>query len=145
MVRTPAALYSLLSGQLRFIEEGWVKLAPAASRAIIATDVLGHYLTLIPGIIALWVVPGGRFKWLVIVAILFINGIHVLANSFPRYHVMFLPLLLLYAGPLLTRDYDRARVHAWQWAGALATVLAFVLIPLPRSVKYVAALWTSLG
>ena len=144
LVRTPAALYSLQSGQLRFIENGWIEMRPSAARALIVADVLGHYLTLIPGIIALWVVPGGRLKWLVVLAILFINGVHVLANAFPRYHVALLPLFLLYAGPLLTRSYDRARVHSWQWAGAALTVLAFVLIPLPRSVKYITELWTSL-
>lgn len=143
IVRTTVALYSVRSQQLRFVERGWVDLSPTGARFLLVTDLVGHYLLLSAGLVALWVVPGGRSKWLVLVAILFLNGVHTLANSFPRYLVTVLPLFYLYIGPLLSGGFDRRAVAHWQWAGAGLTVAAFVVVPLPKSVELVSQFWSA--
>ena len=45
-----------------------------------------------------------------------------------------LPLFLLMVGPLLSGAWSRSRTPRWRWAGALVSVAAFVLLPLPRAV-----------
>ena len=145
MVRAPAALYGLESGQLRFVENGWIDPGPTVSRALVVYDVLGHYATLIPAVVALWVIPGGPVKWLAVLAVLYLNGIHVLANAFPRYHVVMLPIVFTYAGALAARSFDAKQVATWRWVGAAASAAAFVLIPLPRSLAYLSGLWAGIG
>lgn len=137
-------LLSVRSQELRFLEQGWIQPGPAAARWLIATDALGHYALLALGLVGLWLVPGGGSKPLLVLALLYLCGVHVLANAIQRYHVVAVPLLLLYVGPLLTGAAGR-RVPAWRRAGALASLALALGIPLRSSLGFLAALWARVG
>jgi hypothetical protein len=142
--RMLAGLFSARSQELRFLAEGWIEPGPGAARWLIASDALGHYALLGLGLVALWLVPGGRTKPLVVLALLYLGGAHVLANAIQRYHVVLVPLLLLYVGPLLAGAAGPA-IPRWRWAGAAATLALVLGIPLPGSLDYLAALWSRVG
>ncbi len=142
--RMLAGLFSARSQELRFLDEGWIEPGPAVARLLIATDALGHYGLLGLGLVALWLVPGGRTKPLLVLALLFLGGVHVLANAIQRYHVVLVPLLLLYVGPLLAGAAGR-RIPPWRWAGAVASLALVLGIPLPASLAWLAALWSRVG
>jgi 4-amino-4-deoxy-L-arabinose transferase-like glycosyltransferase len=140
LVSTIDGLYQIRSEALRFAEEGWIETTPARVRALVAYQVLGHYGLVAPGIAALWLVPGGALQLLVACAVLYLNGLHTLANAITRYAVALLPLYLLYLGPLATGAWRAQRPRPWQWAGAALSVAAFVWIPAPRSWSFLAEL-----
>jgi hypothetical protein len=142
--RMAEGLLSARSQELRFLEQGWIQPGPAAARWLIATDALGHYALLALGLVALWLVPGGGSKPLLVLALLYLCGVHVLANAIQRYHVVALPLLLLYVGPLLAGGAARDGAR-WRRAGALASLALGLGIPLPASLAFLAALWERAG
>ncbi|MCH2169300.1 glycosyltransferase family 39 protein [Myxococcota bacterium] len=134
LVRNSSMLYSVVDQELQALEKGWIRLSTAGAWLLVATTLVGFFATMIPGILGLWLVPGGWFKGLVVLAILFVNAAHVVSVAVPRYLVPLLPLFLLMAGPLLAGAWSHSRTARWRWAGAWASVAAFVLIPLPRAV-----------
>ena len=145
LVATVEGLYQIRSEALRFADEGWIETTPARVRALVAYQLFGHYLLVAPGIAALWLVPGGPLQLLAALAVLYLNGLHTLANAITRYAVALMPLYLLYLGPLATGAWRSQPPRAWQWAGAALSVAAFVLIPLPRSWAFLSALLERLG
>lgn len=134
LARTSSMLYSVVDQELQALEQGWIRMSPNGARLLIATTVIGFFATMIPGILGLWLVPGGWFKGVVVLAILYVNAVHVVSIAVPRYLVPLLPLFLLMVGPLLSGAWSRSRTPRWRWVGALASVTAFVLLPLPRAV-----------
>jgi hypothetical protein len=80
------------------------------------------------GLVALWLVPGGRLKLLVVALLLFHWAVYVVANATNRFRVPLLPFLALYAGPLLVGHGRGARVATWRIAGAVASVATFALV-----------------
>ena len=147
-IRGPAGLYDLHTQQLRFLDEDWVDVAPREAYAMVVVDVIGYFGVMIPGIAALWLVPAGgagRTRWLVVVCILYLTAVHSTANATPRFHLPLLPLFVLYIGPLLTGGVRWRAVARWRLTGAVATVLAFVAIPMPRTVAFLGGLWSGIG
>ncbi len=142
---TVDGLYQVRSEALRFVDEGWIATTPARVRALVAYQLFGHYLLVAPGIAALWLVPGGPLQLLAALAVLYLNGLHTLANAITRYAVALLPLYLLYLGPLLSGAWRAQPPRPWQWAGAALSVAAYLLIPLPRSWAFLSALLWRLG
>jgi arylsulfatase A-like enzyme/4-amino-4-deoxy-L-arabinose transferase-like glycosyltransferase len=124
--------YYLLTTQTqlqRFVKEDW--LAPgwrAAGRRIAHAEVVFYALEMALGLVALWLVPGGRVKFLVVALLLFHWSVYVVANAANRFRVPLLPLLALYAGPLLAGYGRRARIAAWRVAGAAVSVATFAVI-----------------
>jgi hypothetical protein len=114
------------------------------ARWLIVTGALGHYALLALGLVALWLVPGGGSKPLLVLALLYLCGVHVLANAIQRDHVVAVPLPLLYVGPLRTGAAGRG-VPAWRRAGALASLALALGIPLRSSLGFLAALWARVG
>lgn len=145
LLSTVGGLYQIRSEALRFVDEGWIATTPARVRALVAYQLFGHYLLLAPGIAALWLVRGGPLQVLVALAVLYLNGLHTLANAITRYAVALLPLYLLYLGPLASGATRAQPPRAWQWAGAALSVAAFVLIPLRRSWSFLGELLARLG
>src|SRR5581483_8404546 len=79
------------------------------------------------GAAAIWLVPGGRTKPLVVVLILLHLAIYTFANANHRFRLPLLPLLALDTGPLLCGAIAADR-RALRIAGAALTVLAFAAI-----------------
>lgn len=141
LVRGTVGLHNVRSQALRFLEHEWVHTGMLGFAILVATDLLGHYAVMIAGIAALWLVPGGRLKPLLVLAVLYLHGVHVIANATPRFIVPILPILTLYVGPLWMRGTEGWAAERWRWRGCIATVAAFVLIPLPRSLRTLAELF----
>ncbi len=141
LVRTTITMYHLGSEQLRFLAKGWIQPGRLTARLLVVTDVLGHYALLVPGLLALWLVPGDRLKVLAVLAVLFLQGVHTLANAVPRFTVPLLPLYALYAGALLAGHAVRGPGRRWRLLAGAACVAAAVLLPLPRSLAFLAKLW----
>ena len=132
IVRGTSGLYNVRSQTLRFIEEGWLVPSRIGAWLLVVTDVIGSLAMLAGGAFAFWVVPGDRLKWLLILAVLYLTGVHVVANATPRFVVPILPIVALYIGPLLVPREHRS-VAGWQRVGAVATLVWLVAVPLPRS------------
>src|SRR5205085_7049354 len=93
-----------------------------------AVEAAFYVLQMVLGLGALWLVPGGRTKLLVVALLLFHWGIYVIANATNRFRVPLLPFFVLYVGPLLTGFAARERTVRWRLAGAAACLAAFVAI-----------------
>jgi hypothetical protein len=145
LVRTTIAMYNLRSEQLRFLGQGWIEPSRLAGRLLVVTDVLGHYAIFVPGLLALWLVPGDRLKLLAVLAVLYLQGVHTLANAVPRFAVPLLPLYSLYAGALVSGAVVRGPARRWRLAGGLACAAVLVLLPLPRSLAFLAKLWAKVA
>jgi 4-amino-4-deoxy-L-arabinose transferase-like glycosyltransferase len=141
LVRTTVTMYHLGTEQLRFLARGWIQPGRLTARLLVVSDVLGHYAALIPGLLALWLVPGDRLKLLAVLAVLFLQAVHTLANAVPRFTVPLLPLYALYAGALVAGHAVRGPGRRWRLAAGLACVAALVLLPLPRSLAFLGKLW----
>lgn len=129
LVRNTFYLFSTASQLKRFAKEGW--LAPGwedVARRLTSIEAVYYVITTALGIAALWLVPGGRLKILVVALILFHWGIYVIANATHRFRVPLLPLLLLYVGPLLTGAGRRGLRDRWRVAGAAACLAAFAAV-----------------
>lgn len=151
LIRTTSTMYTATTHELKAIARGWYVGPEARTRVLIATSVVGFFVTMIPGVAALWLVPGGWYKGLVVLGILFVSGTHAIAIAIPRYLVPVLPLYMLGVGPLLVaglgRDSTGLGAPASQRLrrlGALATLAVFVLVPLPRTLDGV-ELWKRAG
>lgn len=138
-VRNTRKLFDL-GGQLgRFAREGW--LPPEKSRLAGRLDELEsalYVLLMLIGLPALWLVPGGRTKTLVVGVILYFIAIHVVANSVTRFRVPLLPLFALYAGPLVLGHAARDGSRSWRLLAAAIALLVFLSVivgcrPAPRS------------
>lgn len=80
------------------------------------------------GIVALWLVPGGPTKWLVVGAIAVHFVIYTVANANHRFRLPLQPLLLLYAGPLVVGWRAALARSRTRWIGALVSLAIFVSI-----------------
>jgi len=152
LVRNTYYLFSPASQLRRFVKEDW--LAPGwrdAGRRLANAEVAFHVLLTAAGIAALWLVPGGRTKLLVVALILFHWGVYVVANATNRFRVPLLPFFALYTGPLLLgawRSARAARPAPWRIAGAAASLAPFaaiVVTPLVRRLLLVLAVLVPLG
>lgn len=132
LVRNTYYLFSTASQLRRFVKEDW--LAPGwrdFGRRLANAEVAFHVLLTALGIAALWLVPGGRTKLLVVALILFHWGVYVVANATNRFRVPLLPFFALYVGPLLVGSPRLVRVAGaarWRMAGALASLATFAAI-----------------
>ncbi|MCH2173082.1 glycosyltransferase family 39 protein [Myxococcota bacterium] len=144
-IRGVVGLYNVRSQPLRFLEEGWVKPSPSGAVTLVVTEVGGYYVFMLLGIAALWLVPGGGLKPLVVLAVLYVTGVHLIANATPRFHVPLLPLFAIYIGPLMAMGRGVGGLPRWQRVGAAITLVAFVLIPLPRSWSVMVDVWNGIG
>ncbi len=80
------------------------------------------------GIVALWLVPGGPTKLLVVGAIVMHLGIYTVANANHRFRLPLQPLLMLYAGPLVVGWRAALARSRARWIGALVSLAIFVTI-----------------
>jgi len=129
LVRNTYYLFSTASQAKRFVKEDW--LAPGwrgFTRRLTAVEATFYVLQMVLGIVALWLVPGGRTKQLVVALLLFHWGVYVVANATNRFRVPLLPFFVLYVGPLLAGCAVRERTVRWRLAGAAACLAAFVAI-----------------
>lgn len=137
LARNTYYLLSSASQLQRFVKAGWLADGwRGIGRRIVNVEVAFHVASMALGMVALWLVPGGRVKLLVVALILFHWAVYVVANATNRFRVPLLPFLTLYAGPLLGAGGRCARISAWRIAGAatsVAMLLAIVLTPLLRS------------
>ncbi len=145
--RTAINLYAADSQPLRFLAEGWIRPGRAVAAWLIATEVVGHVGLVGLGLLGLWWVPGDRFKWLLLSAVLLLHGVHWIANAVPRFLVPVLPIYALYAGALLAGRRELPRPSRWRALGAGLCVALALLLPLPRSWSCIASAWraASLG
>jgi 4-amino-4-deoxy-L-arabinose transferase-like glycosyltransferase len=136
LVRNTYYLFSTASQARRFVKEDW--LAPGwrdFTRRLTTVEAAFYVLQMALGLVALWIVPGGRTKLLVAALILFHWGVYVVANATNRFRVPLLPFFMLYVGPLLLGVGLRQRVARWRVAGAvgcLAVLTAIVVTPYVR-------------
>lgn len=129
LARNTYYLFSTASQLKRFLREGWLALGyEHHGRRLAAAEAVYYVVTMALGIVALWLVPGGRLKLLVVALILFHWGIYVIANATYRFRVPLLPFFLLYAGPLLTGEARRAAREHWRVAGAGACLAVFAAV-----------------
>ena len=129
LARNSYYLMSNASQLQRFVKSRWVADGwRDAARRVARVEVAFHVVTTALGLVALWLVPGGRLKLLVVALLLFHWAVYVVANATNRFRVPLLPFLALYAGPLLVGYGRRARVATWRVAGAAASVATFALI-----------------
>jgi len=129
LVRNSYYLFSTASQLKRFVKENWVASGwRAMARRLTAVEAAFYVLQMALGIVALWLVPGGRIKQLVVALILFHWAVYVIANATNRFRVPLLPFLLLYVGPLLDGYGRRGRVVRWRLAGAALCLAAFAAI-----------------
>ena len=152
LARNTYYLLSNASQLQRFVKAQWLAEGwRGVGRRIVAVELVFHLASLALGMAALWLVPGGRVKLLVVALILFHWAVYVIANATNRFRVPLLPFFALYAGPLLVGYGRRARAATWRIAGATASVAMIALIaltPLLRrllSLLLVVALTTTLA
>ena len=129
LARNTYYLLSSASQLQRFVKSSWVAEGwRDVARRIVRVEVAFHVVATALGLVALWLVPGGRLKLLVVALLLFHWAVYVIANATNRFRVPLLPFLAMYAGPLLVGYGRRARVATWRVAGAAASVAGFALI-----------------
>jgi hypothetical protein len=74
---------------------------------------------------ALWLVPDARLKWLAVSFLLVFLAVYLVGNAAHRFRVPLLPLLALYAGPLLCGRGVTSAPRVW---GAVLTAAAFLAV-----------------
>lgn len=141
ILRNGARLYYANSQQLRFLGMGWVQPTRAGGYALIVSDVVGTLLVFVPGILGLWLVRDPPLKAIVAFSILLTTAVHVVAFATPRYMVPVLPLLCVYAGPLLAGALQHRPIALWRWIGGVSCVAAWLLIPLPLTIRHLEVVW----
>jgi hypothetical protein len=144
-VRNTARLYYARTEELRFLGSEWVQPGRMSAYALIVTDVVGSLTVMILGILGLWLVRGHPLRLLAVLAILYVTSSHVIANTVPRFHVPLLPLFVLYIGPLLAGGMGREKVERWRWVGVAFFFAAFVLLPLPLTLRFLEVVWSRAG
>ncbi|MFN8602505.1 MAG: sulfatase-like hydrolase/transferase [Candidatus Binatia bacterium] len=131
LARNTYYLLSNASQLQRFVKAQWLADGwRGVGRRMATAELVFHLASLALGMTALWLVPGGRVKLLVVALILYHWAVYVIANATNRFRVPLLPFFALYAGPLLVGYGRRARVATWRIAGATATVAMLALIAL---------------
>jgi 4-amino-4-deoxy-L-arabinose transferase-like glycosyltransferase len=136
LLRNTYYLFSTASQAKRFVKEDW--LAPGwrqFTRRMTVVEAAFYIAQMVLGVIALWLVPGGRTKALVVALIVFHWGVYLVANATNRFRVPLLPFFLLYVGPLLAGAARRARPARWRLVGAAACLAAFAAIVLTPYVR----------
>lgn len=129
MVRSTYLLFTSESQLGRFADKGW--LAPGTlplARPMIQVELVFYVLQLSIGLLALWLVPGGRLKLIAAGYILFSLAMYIVAMALHRYRVPLLPLFALFSGPLLCGHVARDEKLRWRILGAGACLVAFVLV-----------------
>ena len=139
--RTAINLYAADSQPLRFLAEGWIRPGRGVAALLVATEVAGHYALVGLGLLGLWLVPGDRFKRLLLAALLLLHGVHWIANAVPRFLVPVLPIYALYAGALLAAPRGLPRASRARALGAGICLALALLLPLPRSWSCIADAW----
>ena len=117
-------------GQLaRFAEKGWLREEyMEAGRVLAIVDALYFGATCALGILAIWLVPSGREKILVLSTCLVFCCVYVVANAIDRFRVPFLPLLAMYVGPLSCGRFPSLRQARWRIVGAVVTLGVIVAL-----------------
>ncbi|MEM9290128.1 MAG: glycosyltransferase family 39 protein [Acidobacteriota bacterium] len=142
LIRNGGRLISLHSQAVRFLERGWIAPPPPAGRALIAYDVAAYLGLAIFGLAGLWLIPDPRLKSLAVGALLYTAAVHLLANAIPRFHVPVLPILCLYAGPLLAAPKSVwKRAAPWRKQGAAGTLILFLVLVLHRAAWALEGAW----
>ena len=129
----------------KFLALGWFRPRPQSAYALIISSVVGTLVTMVLGIVGLWLVRDRGLKTLVVLAILQVTAVHVLAVAVPRFLVPILPLFALYVGPLFVGATDPGKPARWRLLGASACVAAYLLIPLPSTVRFLEVVWSVAG
>jgi hypothetical protein len=127
--RNTCLLFTPESQLSRFARAGW--LHPAMTDlgwTLFRVETAFYVAQMLLGITALWVVPGGRPKGLVVAWIAFSLLVYIVSAANHRYRVPLLPLFALYAGPLLTGQIIRDRRLARRALGAAACILVFAAV-----------------
>jgi len=142
LARNTYYLLSNASQLQRFVKSDWLADGwRGVGRRVASVEVVFHVVSTALGLVALWLVPGGRLKLLVVALLVFHWAVYVVANATNRFRVPLLPFLALYAGPLLVGYGRRARIATWRVAGAAASVAGFAVIvatPLLRRLLFAA-------
>ncbi|MBY0276211.1 sulfatase-like hydrolase/transferase [Candidatus Binatia bacterium] len=146
LARNTYYLFSTASQLQRFVKEDWLASGwRAAGRRLARAEIAFYVLQMVLGLVALWLVPGGRVKLLVVALLLFHWAVYVVANATNRFRVPLLPLFALYVGPLLLGHASRARAAAWRVAGAVTSVAVLALIVATPLVRRLLVLLAILG
>jgi hypothetical protein len=140
LVRNTYYLFSIASQLKRFVKEGWTAPAYAGiARRMTAVETASYVISMALGIVALWLVPDGRTKLLMVALIVMHWAIYVVANATHRFRVPLLPLFLIYVGPLLVRQGIPDRIAGWRVAGMSACLAAFVAVVVTPWLRHVLA------
>jgi 4-amino-4-deoxy-L-arabinose transferase-like glycosyltransferase len=141
---TALRLFSPKGQEIRFLELGRYprNMGPWAIRGHVLTSLIGHIVLLTPGLLALWLVRDDPLRWILLVTIGYSLAVYTVANSTPRFLIPLLPLFYFYIGPMLTGAHREAK--RWQWAGALITVLLFLVVVLSQ-VEALGPAWNAFG
>ncbi len=107
----------------RFAEQGWLPPRWAKWGPVLAgAESLAFVVTTLMGLAGLWLVPGDGHKELGVGLLLAFLAVYVVANATHRFRVPLLPIVMLWAGPLLA---GKARIVRWRVLGAGVTLAAF--------------------
>lgn len=129
LARNTYYLFSTASQLQRFVKEDWLASGwRDVGRRLVRVEITFYLLQMTLGLVALWLVPGGRVKLLVVALLLFHWAVYVVANATNRFRVPLLPFFALYSGPLLLGYGRRGRTAAWRLTGAGASVATLVVI-----------------
>lgn len=127
--RNTCLLFTPESQLSRFTRAGWLRPAMTdLGWTLFRVETAVYVAQMLLGITALWLVPGGRPKGLVVAWIAFSLLVYVVSTANHRYRVPLLPLFALYAGPLLTGQIIRDRRLALRVLGAAACILVFAAV-----------------
>ncbi|HEY8515802.1 MAG TPA: sulfatase-like hydrolase/transferase [Candidatus Binatia bacterium] len=129
VLRNTYYLFSTASQLKRFVKSRWLARGwNDFMRNVTTVEATYYAVTMVLGIVALWLVPGGRLKLLVVALILFHWAVYIVANANHRFRVPLLPFFLLYVGPLLVGAGRRTVRERWRLAGAGASLAAFAAV-----------------
>jgi 4-amino-4-deoxy-L-arabinose transferase-like glycosyltransferase len=126
-VLTACLVFAPSRSQLgRFLEQGWIRprWQPAAAK-LRRLEAPVYGAAMLVSLTALWLVPDPRLKWLAVSFLLVFLAVYLVGNAAHRFRVPLLPLLGLYAGPLLC---GRGVTSAPRVAGAALTLAAFLAV-----------------
>jgi 4-amino-4-deoxy-L-arabinose transferase-like glycosyltransferase len=126
-LRNSFLLFAPRSQLGRFVDHGWVPSAwTPVARRLVQAETLYYAIATTLGITALWLVPGGSTKALVLGVLGLHIVVHIVANATYRFRVPLLPCFAIYVGPLLAnwRALSRA-ASSWRIAGAVISLLLF--------------------
>jgi hypothetical protein len=126
-VMTACLVFAPSRSQLgRFLEQGWIRprWRPAAAK-LLRLEAPLYGAAMLVSLTALWLVPDARLKWLAVSFLLVFLAVYLVGNAAHRFRVPLLPLLALYAGPLLCGRGVTSAPRVW---GAVLTAAAFLAV-----------------